>query len=311
VTDLQELFHDAVAGIEPADRLDAIQARTATPARAARRWWYAAGGVALATAATVAVVAVVSDDPAPKPGHHHGEHGMTASDPAPATQLLPVYFVGDSPVGPRLYREFDEVPAGDPLQAALDRLQRPASDPDYRVAWPDGSLTSARLGDGRIDVELGDGAPDLTADDLATQAVVYTLQAVAGDRRPVRFLHHGEVVLDDVTAAPETEVLNLVSISDPAEGAAYEGPQAMLVARGRASSYEATVPWEVRDADENVVLSGFATAEGWMDKLYPWAARIDVSDLPAGSYTFAATTSDPSGGEGTGVFTDTRTIIVR
>ena len=76
--DLQDLIHDAVAGVEPADRLTAIQARTATPARAARRWWYAAGGVALATAAAVTVVAVVGDDD-PAPGHHHGEHDMVAS----------------------------------------------------------------------------------------------------------------------------------------------------------------------------------------------------------------------------------------
>ena len=37
---------------------------------------------------------------------------------------------------------------------------------------------------------------------------------------------------------------------------------------------------------------------------------IDVSDLAPGTYTFVAMTDDPSGGEGLGPFTDTRTIIV-
>ena len=43
---------------------------------------------------------------------------------------------------------------------------------------------------------------------------------------------------------------------------------------------------------------GFATAEGWMDKLYPWQAEVDVSGLAPGTYTFVAMTDDPSGGEG-------------
>ncbi|MBA2956492.1 hypothetical protein GON03_00485 [Nocardioides sp. MAH-18] len=309
--DLQELIHDAVAGVEPTDRLAAIQARAATPAGAARRWWYAAGGVALATAAAVTVVAVVSDD-TPDPGHHHGEHDMTADDPAVGTQLLPIYFVGDAADGSRLYREFDEVPAGDPLEAALARMQRPSTDPDYQVVWPQGTLESARLGDGTIDVELGDVRTGFRAEDLEVQEVVYTLQAVAGERLPVRFLQDGEPVLGPVDAAPELDVLNLVSISDPGEGTAYEGPRASILARGRASSFEATVPWEIRDDRGEVVREGFATAEGWQDHLYPWQTRVDVSDLPAGFYTFVVETADPSGGaEQSLLFTDTRTIIVR
>ena len=35
-----------------------------------------------------------------------------------------------------------------------------------------------------------------------------------------------------------------------------------------------------------------------------------MSDLTPGTYTFVAMTDDPSGGEGLGPFTDTRTIIV-
>jgi hypothetical protein len=310
VNDLHELLQDAVAGVEPTERLSSIQARAATAGRA-RRWWYAAGGVAVATAAAVTVVAVVTrSDPGPEPSHHHGEHTMTASDPSLPDQLLPIYFVGDSTDGSRLYREFDEVPAGDPLQAALDRMQRPSSDPDYQVVWPAGTLESARLGDGTIDVELGDVRPGFRGEDLETQEVVYTLQAVVGDRLPVRFLQDGEVVLGPVEAAPQLDVLNPVSISDPAEGTAYVGPHATMVARGAASSFEATVPWELRDQRGEVVQQGFATAAGWEGRLYPWETRIDLSGLPDGFYTFAAMTSDPAG-EGAGVFTDTRTIIVR
>ncbi len=102
-------------------------------------------------------------------------------------------------------------------------------------------------------------------------------------------------------------VLALVSVDVPAEGQQVSGT---FTATGRASSFEATVPWEVRDAAGEVLLDGFATAEGWMDRLYPWEAEVDVSGLAPGTYTFVAMTSDPSGGESGGPFTDTRAIVV-
>jgi hypothetical protein len=124
----------------------------------------------------------------------------------------------------------------------------------------------------------------------------------------VRFLQDGEV-LTTMDAAPQNDVLSLVSISDPAEGNSYSGS---MIARGRASSYEATVPWELRNEDGEVVRSGSATAAGWMDRLYSWQTEVDLKGLPFGFYTFVALTDDPSGGaEGNGPYTDTRLITVR
>ena len=78
-----------------------------------------------------------------------------------------------------------------------------------------------------------------------------------------------------------------------------------------ASSFEATVPWEVQQGGK-VVLDGFATAEGWMDKLYPWQTTIDVSGLQPGDYTFVARTDDASGGaEGAGPYEDTKDFTLR
>jgi len=111
-----------------------------------------------------------------------------------------------------------------------------------------------------------------------------------------------------VVREPELDVLSLVSVSDPAEGQVVDGT---FTARGRASSFEATVPWQI-SRDDDVVLDGFATAEGWVDGLYPWETEIDVSGLGPGAYTFEARTDDPSGGaEGAGPYSDTRTIVVR
>ena len=79
-----------------------------------------------------------------------------------------------------------------------------------------------------------------------------------------------------------------------------------------ASSFEATVPWEILRGDE-VVLDGFATAEGWMDKLYPWETVASTS--PASSR--ATTPSSPApttrrgGAEGAGPHEDTKDFTLR
>jgi len=110
-----------------------------------------------------------------------------------------------------------------------------------------------------------------------------------------------------VANADQLDVLALVSVTSPESGAEVSGT---FTASGVASSFEATVPWEVRDSSGTVVLDGFSTAEGWMDRLYPWQSEVDVSGLAPGEYTFAAMTDDPSGGEGPGPFEDTKVISV-
>jgi hypothetical protein len=294
---LAELLHDAVADVEPADRIHEIRERTANPARsAARPWLYAAGATVLATAATVTAFAVLGNEPTRDAAPSHGHEAETF--------LVPAYFIGDTPQGERLYREFDEVEGHDELEAALARIGQPAADPDYRTAWGPESFESVTLREGSIDVEFDHWMAD--PDELSLQQVVYTLQGTLQSTLPVRFLQDGEPLMT-VDALPQLDVLSLVSISDPAERNSYEGS---FIARGRASSYEANVPWEIRDGD-TVVKHGFATAEGWMDRLYEWKTDVDLTGIAPGVYTFVAMTDDPSAGEGAGPFTDTRTITVR
>lgn len=309
--DLSDLLHGAVDDLEPADRLDAIREQAAADRTGHRRWWYAGGAVALAAAATVAAFAVVLSQPA----DHHEEPPVTATDTptgAPTeTQVVPVYFVGSTPRGDRLFREYDVVPAGDPIQAALDRIQRPASDPDYSTGWQHGSFDTATVTNGVIEVRLGADTTTLSAgavEGISEQQLVYTLQGAIGERLPVQIVRDGEPVGDPLQARPQTQVLSQVMINDPTEGLAVG---AGFTAHGAANSFEANVPWEIRDEHGKVVKKGYATAAGWGDRLYPWSATIDVRDLPAGFYTFAAMTDDPSGGEGGGPDADTRTIIVR
>lgn len=248
----------------------------------------------------------------------------TASASDPAEAVVPLYFVGDTPQGPKLFREFRSVPADNPLmEATALLLAGDTLDPDYRTLWPQVEISDVQATDGVLLVQIsGDGfteRPDgmsAKAARLAIQQLVHTLQGVQQARVPVVIERDGTdsrlFGLDTgspFTNAKALTVLGLVSVTSPEQGATVSGDT--LTASGVASSFEATVPWEIRQGDQ-VVLDGFATAEGWMDKLYPWETSIDVSGLEPGDYTFVARTDDPSGGaEGAGPDEDTKDFTLQ
>ncbi|GAA4693565.1 Gmad2 immunoglobulin-like domain-containing protein [Nocardioides nanhaiensis] len=257
------------------------------------------------------------------------------SEDAGEQVAAPVYFVGDGPSlagrsrGPVLFREFRDVDAADPVTDALELLlSGDALDPDYRspLATPTAAGLAGTSLDGtgdqaQVTLELADDSlvarpAGMSAREARTaaQAVVYTVSGIAQARvRVFATLDGAPTTLfgvpteNGLRSAPELDVLNLVSVSDPAEGTTVSGS---FTATGVGSSFEATIPWQVRRGEE-VVLDGFTTAEGWIDGLYPWEAEVDVSGLEPGEYTFAAMTDDPTAGtEGFGPAEDTRTIVV-
>lgn len=319
--DLHDLLHDAVSDVEPAYSLSAIQLRVrAVDTR--RRGRYTAGVASLAAAAVVGGVVLFAAHhrplreyaapatPVPSAsctteaasGSAAFSSSLTLCSAAPAPRGdVPVFYVGHTPDGPRLFSERAVVP-GD-LDGALAALMRGAADPDYRTGWPAGSLESARVSDGQIEVRFG--ASSLPSDHLSEQQLVYTLQAVTGTHDPVTCDHLDHACT--ITPDPQLDVLAMVNVTAPAEGQRVSGS---FSATGLASSFEGTVPWQVLDADGKAVVTGFAQSS-MAPRLTPWTTRVDVSALAPGSYTFAASTDDPSGGaEGAGPTTDTRTIVV-
>lgn len=266
----------------------------------------------------------VVDTPTDDTGEPTDEPTQSTDGPTdqPADQVsASVYFVGETPIGPRLYREFRQVEADNPLQeAAALMVAGDALDPDYGTLFPPGDITSIENVDGTLTVEVPhhdwEERGDLSARSakLASQQLVYTLQGIAQERLPVVVTHDGEPTTlfgidtsDGLQAAKPLSVLAFMSVTTPEEGATVSD---VFTATGVGSSFEATVQWQVRDQAGKPVLDGFTTAEGWQDRLYPWTAEVDASALNPGTYVFAAMTDDPSGGEGRGPTEDTKTIII-
>jgi hypothetical protein len=316
--DLTTLLREAVEDVEPTDRRAELRQRVAVASRSRHRRYAIAGGLlAAAVVVTGVAVAVQQSD-----GHETPPAGSKRAvdrsrDYRPAYAL---YYVGGTPQGPRLFREFRTGPGPETTPAsAISMLQAPPDDPDYTSYWSEGQLLGATLEDGVIKVEVDPSRVVGPLDSLALQQVVYTAQAAAGDALlPVQFVHDGNPVAElgglptsePLDNAPQLDVLALASISVPADRRVVEDS---FSANGRASSFEGNVPWELRDADDNVVRKGTAQTFGSVDRLDPWATGpIDVSDLDPGEYTFVVMTDDPSGGtEGGGPTVDTRTVIIK
>jgi hypothetical protein len=256
----------------------------------------------------------------PKPTDEPSPSGSASTGGTTDTVAVPLYFVGDTPMGPRLFREFQQVEADNPVDEALAILAGDAAnDPDYSSL-----LTGATLQSGTTDEDMtiqvsGDvaqGPSSMTSKDakLAVQQVVFTVQGILQDRVPISFVTPDGasttlfgLSTPDGGFGQDQDVLALVSVTEPEQDSQ---PGATFTASGVANSFEATVPWQVLDASGKKVLDGFATAEGFGDKLYPWQSQVDCSSLPPGTYTFVAMTDDPSDGEGAGPTQDTKTFTI-
>jgi hypothetical protein len=237
--------------------------------------------------------------------------------PTGARVAVPVYYVAETPAGPRLQREFHSVVTDDPASAAVrEMLAGPTGvDPDYRTYWPPGTALRepVRREGGAIVVDLtGAGAARMgeRLAELTVQQLVFTVQGALQATDPVRILVDGAPVRDlwgvDVSAPVRRgdpyALRSLVQIDSPADGARV-GRQVEV--RGEAAVFEATVLWEVLRGAEVVQRGVAGTAEG--QRFAPFAFTVT---LEPGEYAVRITEDDPSDGEGRPVLSDDKTITV-
>jgi hypothetical protein len=343
---IRALLDDAVSDVEPRPALDRIQARTkVTPMSSKRPWIFAAAGAVVATAATVVAVNVMTDDdprstggpvstptasqeptPSPSPSEDPEPTGDPSEGSGEST-AVPVYYVGDTNTGPRLFREFHQLEkAGTParqVQIALEEaLGDTALDPDYRSPWPARTTVAGVTVDGSeapdvvyVDLTgtaLHDRPPGMNEAEasMAVEQLVYTVQAVLQRRAPVQLMFEGErtdTILGVPTSEPLAEgdpmqVQGTVWIINPQDGDVVEGP---IQVEGRGAFFEANVSWQLLRNGE-VVDEGFTTAEEGM-VLSPYSFTVDAEP---GDYVLRVYDADMSGGEGNGEAEDTKRVTV-
>ena len=235
-------------------------------------------------------------------------------------RALPVYYVVETPVGPRLQREFHRVAGTDDgSDAVREMLASPTGqDPDHRNPWPAGTRLREPVttGGGAITVDLTGLAPGgqvgTAGAEAAVQQLVHTVQGALGSTDPVRILLDGAPV-DELFGAVDTSgpvrrgdpysTRSLVQIDSPAHGAVVGRT---VEVTGEAAVFEATLLWDV-SRDGEVVASGFTTtAEG--QRFAPFAFTVE---LEPGEYVVRISEDDPSGGEGRPVMTADKAITVR
>lgn len=314
---LPGLLHGAVDDVEPRHGTDAIRERAALGApRRPRRWW----PVTVAAAAAVAVVIgstmwlIRSDGPA--------AGGGTAATPPAAgrTVEVPVYYVGDAALGPRLFLQpttLKDVTTSDVDAAVEQAVSGAPVDPDQRSGFPDGTTARTSMTGDRAEVDLrgtdlGRLPSGLTpeAAEMAVQAVLWTVQETTGASTEVVFTLDGtptDTVLGvDVTQLSRgiaDNVLAPVSISTPTEGEQVSGT---FTVSGQAAAFEGTVAWELMQGSQ-VIDEGSTTAVECCT-LSPYEFTVTA---PPGDYTLVVHDTDESDGEGPGVSKDTRAITVR
>ncbi len=339
---LRALLDDAVRDVDPAPALDRIRARTkATPMSSKRPWTYVLVAAA-ATAATVAAVVVLTDsDPDPTAGPATGgtaSASPTPGDPAPSQtaapttrETLPIYYVGETPTGPRLFREFHRLDVGgseaERVSAAVRHAltEGSALDPDYRSRWPQPVTATAEIRGEEVWIDLrGDDLPArpsvmmMSAEEaeMAVQQIVHTAQAVLQRRAPVQLTIDGErtdqvfgvPASEPLTAADPMQVQASVWITSPQHGDEVDGT---FEVEGRGAFFEANVSWQLFRGDSTsgeLVDEGFTTADEGMT-LSPYSFRIE--DVEPGEYLLRVYDADMSGGEGPGEQEDTKLVVVR
>jgi len=347
--EFRDLFAEAVSDVEPTPALEQIRSRTkaTTTMREKRPWIFGIAGAAVATAATVVAVTVLTDtgpaetsgpaaapSAAPTPGEDspESEPEVTNVPTEPSgvdndvdEAVVPVYYVGATPTGLRLFREFHptEVAEGGVLSASTEEvLSSEPFDPDYSSLWSDLEVSaSSTLSGGGATIGLTSPTPlasrptGMSAGkaELAVQQLVYSATAALQRNITVKFEIDDQATDTllgvDVSGGTgrddEATTLAAVWVTDPQDG---DEAGSTFTVEGQGTFLEANVSWQLLDPSGSVVKDGFATAEQCC-VMSPYA--FEVKNVSPGDYVLRVYSADVSGGEGNGEPEDTKRVTVR
>lgn len=323
--DLRQLFADATSDVRPQGSLDDILDRTKKVDPMTRRWFLPVVAAAAVIGLAIGGAVWLSRDSSPS-SSTPPPAGSPSGNPSSGTSTVvavPVYYLGATAHGTRLYREFHRQPVDECancllLASADAAVSGTPDDPDYTNSWPAGTKINSATYDGNvltIDLHQSDGPVELVdrGAELAIQQLIYSAQAGLGKGRvPVQLLVDGEhvpTILGVPTAEPlaaddELDVLAPVQISSPGNG--MKVPAGELKVTGVAAAFEANVVWELMVGGDTVVKNGHATAAECCT-LAPY--EFTITGLEPGTYTLVVHDEDMSG-EGRPVNQDTKEFTV-
>lgn len=321
------------------DGLARIRTRTArSHGRGWMPWAVAAAAAAVVAGAGLGFVlgdrgpqrSSVAQPATPLPSTHQTPTTVTSptpqESPASATSAVPVYWVGQQGSRLALFREFLSAPVagtdvGARTSAAVERaLAGGAGDPDYTSPWPAGTKATTTVSSSSIGVELTLPAtyavvPPATAR-LAVQQLVWTATAAAQENVPVR-----------ISLADGSDTLFGLSLAKPfTRGTGTDDPRALvwilaptqgqtvaagaLTARGEGvNAFENTVEWTLTRDGATVGHGSVMTSATDTGQRGTWSVPLDLS--APGSYVLTVAEPDPSGGESTIRWADSKAFTVR
>ncbi len=227
----------------------------------------------------------------------------STATPAAHTASVPIYYIGATKAGSRLFREYHTLPVGDGTTAAKVRAAlvamldgRTAYDVDYSSQWPaSAEVTSVTVSGGVATVDLSGAtvnADDPTGNAAALQQLIWTATAYTGgtgvkllfDGKPRATLWASKLPVAGVLhRAAAVDTLAPVWVIDPQEGAEVHGPITVHLA---GIVFEGTIQLRVSDAfgatilQRTVQLSVGAPAQG--------TATVTLAALSVGAYTIEA-----------------------
>jgi len=240
---------------------------------------------------------------APSTGGTNGTGGASQQPtPAAHTANVPIYYIGATQAGPRLFREYHTLPVGDGSTAATVRTAlvamldgRTAFDPDYASQWPASArVLGVTASSGVTTVNLSGAtvnADDPTGNAAALQQLIWTATAYPGatgvkllfDGKPRATLWASKLPVAGVLhRAAAVDTLAPVWVIDPQQGVTVASPVTVRLA---GIVFEGTIQLRVRNSagatvtQRTVQLSVGAPAQG--------TATVTLN-LPPGAYTIQA-----------------------
>lgn len=335
---LTELLHEVADRVEPDDRLDAIRDATSGGSRRTPWAWWAAGGAGLVAASVITALALTTGGTPQGGGPEPAPPAGSTSSPTPdgkrertddqrrsrvqkldamrraADGMRTIYYVGDTPDGPRLFLESRETGLVDPIDAATEGLRLGPLDPDHRSPWPADAIDAVHfdgIGDeGEIGVVVNQAYRDRPADvtpeeaALAVEQVVRTFQTALDVSAPVRFyVEDGPVdsvlgvpTSEPVTPAPDLDVLSPISLLEPVEGQQVDNDEGRLPMRALARSDDSALTTRIQRWEATyVVVQRRDRLEPDSNGLTELSATFDLQDAPPGDYAVISEVRGPDG----------------